>query len=104
MPCGDCGQTEYYEKRRRMSTVLSCLDELETGQVDPSHFDEHPLVKYHGVNNGWIDKHIDSMTAELCEKLSLHRRHLILNYSLELQKWWIDHQIEDAKRTQREDF
>lgn len=48
-------------------------------------------------------KELDKMTAFLCKKLNDTPKKTISNYSLELQLWWRNHQIVDARRKKVEE-
>ena len=98
MPCGDCGEKEYYALRDRMSVVLWCLQELASGKPGEYPGDgDHPIVKA-WRDNRWVEDNIDRATAELCGILSSKESEYIQLCSLELQRWWIQHQIDDGDR------
>lgn len=90
------GCTSDYQKSTidevNASKVLALIEELETGK----------LPKYYG--NGYDNKVYNKNAFEilkentiiLCSKLQKIKN--VKKYSLELQMWWRDHQIEDKAR------
>lgn len=100
MPCGDCGESEFYDTRERMSKVLWLHEELDTGEphrFNPRRLNIHPRVQAHN-DNLWVEANIDGETARLCARLSSMDPLDVLKCSLDLQQWWIQHQIFDRNR------
>ena len=95
MPCR-CYEEEPSERMIEGSRVGCLLDEFfEKIPVDKKYWDGtciHPRVHHNGCN-------IDQLTDALCYHLS---KVDVTNYSLEIQMWWRDHQIADAKRIKEE--
>lgn len=97
MPCSDNGETEYLHMLSRLWLVLGLLDELDSGDhMDPSN--SYPPSFCDIVSSARVKEGLDSLTAELCGRLKLRPEETIRNGSLELQGWWIDHQIADRDR------
>lgn len=87
MPCYD---PEPNERDLRAWTVEQALIEIAGGT---------PNYKPNRYNEGWGDiRTLDANTDKLCSFLRQQHPQTIRSYSLELQIWWRDHQMEDAKR------
>ena len=79
------------------SHVETFFDEIAGLPFDKDNFrGYHPRA--YGVN--YTRKHFNHRVAELCDIL---KKSDVTKYSLELQIWWRDHQIEDAKRKASEE-
>lgn len=96
MPCN----SDYMRptsKEVYLSKVAYLLEELNGKQIpneDVFNSGCHPRV------HSFSDKEEqDNMVRELCERLQDKD---IKKYSLEMQIWWRDHQIEDEKRVRLE--
>lgn len=88
MPC-DSSYMNPSNKELEISRVACLLDEIKGIPINRSHWDGyHPLVYNRKFND-------DKMVRELCSKL---RSLDVTKFSLEMQMWWRDHQIADAKR------
>lgn len=94
-------RNDYMEPNAReieASRVFACLDELDTGEMDRSHFGgNHPKAYGRNVSQDRLNK----MTASLCRKLE-KLPNQTSSYSLELQMWWREH-LEGEERRARED-
>jgi hypothetical protein len=80
------------------SRVFACLDELDTGNMNRSHFGgNHPKAYGQNVSQDTLNQ----FTASLCRKLE-KLPGFISSYSLELQMWWREH-VEGEERRAAED-
>lgn len=97
MPCNsDYMEPNAYEKN--MSMVMCLLDEL-AGKSDPHRGINGYHSEVYGTSNVHDKKWRDTKVAELCS--ACHSVNVI-DYSLELQMWWRDHQKADQKRIEQE--
>ncbi len=85
MPCR-CDYMDPNAREEESSNVIKFLTEVGLFQG------KHP-GSYGDVDN------LDNHTAKLC---TFCERNIILEFSLELQIWWRDHQKADAKRIKTE--
>jgi len=81
MPCVDAGPTD---RHTRAAKVLNFLHEVQGHAVDHAR----PDYRAHAAD-------LDVMTAALC---AWCRDHDVSAQSLDLQLWWRDHQLADARR------
>lgn len=93
MPC-NCDYMEPTARERELGKIKSLLDELDRKEFNHAKSDMHPEVYNQGITTVTADVWI----SELCQRC---RRidHIgeLTKFSLELQMWWRDHQIKDAK-------
>jgi hypothetical protein len=94
-------RNDYMEPNAReieASRVFACLDELDTGNMNRSHFGgNHPKAYGQNVSQDTLNQ----FTASLCRKLE-KLPGFISSYSLELQMWWREH-VEGEERRAAED-
>ena len=97
MPCN----SDYLEATGwevAMSTVMALLDELSGNEVKPEYFrGYHPQV----YSKNLTKEEGDKLVNLLCSTLKTMD---VTRYSLEMQIWWRDHQIADAKRDSAKAF
>ena len=90
MPC----RSEYLEmteSEKEIILVKSLIDE-----IDGKLFDHHEAKRKHEYSSECVHE----LTDLLCKKCSEIKN--IQDYSLDLQIWWRDHQISDARRISQE--
>ena len=96
MPC----KSDHMEPNQReveYSRVLALLAELD-GNGEPSTSawrGYHPQAYCKRI----LQSQLDNATARLCQRLQNTKD--VSVYSLELQKWWRDHQRADAERAKK---
>lgn len=98
MPCNSdyLGPTNLELK---LSHVRGLLQELETGSLPDGFGPRYLDDTVYNLPNRTLKKDLDEATAELCSSLKkLEVLGRIHTYSLELQIWWRDHKLADAKR------
>ena len=88
-----------------LSRIACLLDEVKHGiPVNREWWEngDHPRLREMHLRFDFLgmEKALDEWGSELC---ALVRERGAGGYSLELQIWWRDHQIEDAKREAREE-
>ena len=97
MPC-DSSYMEATGLEREMGRVYSLLEEVSGEIFDHSKSDYHPRVYSESISRETGDIWVKRLCAK-CKRLGPQ----ITDYSLELQMWWRDHQIADAKRESKEE-
>lgn len=97
MPC-NCDHLEPTELEREVTRLHLLHDELDTGaHVDPRAYEGGADPRAY---NKATKEEADRLTALLCKRLKSSS--LLATRSLELQRWWRDHQEADRKREARE--
>lgn len=82
------------------SQCLTILDELNGKKFNKDNYGGYHPDAY---NVGITKKGCDSLTAQVCEKMTeIEKRQDISKYSLELQIWWRDHQLADKERFKKD--
>lgn len=95
MPC-DSSHLRANSAEIEASRVLCVLDELDGRTVDRSWWEGyHPKAYSNRVTSETLDK----LTAAACTRLKATPN--VAKYSLELQVWWRDHQVADAKKEEQ---
>lgn len=82
-----------------ISRLYCFLDELSGKSWTKSDF----AGFREGVYQSGIKHDENKLTASLCSQLRQKTREEILEYSLELQIWWRDHQRKDAEEAERKE-
>lgn len=95
MPCNS-DYMEPNQEERNLSKVLALLDELRGKPLDPDTFGNGFGPGYNNSSNF----NLSALTAQLCAKL---QEVDVTKYSLEMQMWWRDHKIADARRIKSEE-
>lgn len=99
MPCNS-DHMEPHSHEVIASQCLTLIDELNGKKFNKDHYEGYHPDAY---NVGITKEGCDSLTAQVCEKLTeIEKRQDISKYSLELQIWWRDHKAADKKREKQE--
>jgi len=94
MPC-NCDHMEPTYREAKLGHIRSLLDELSGLFFNHAKSSMHRSV----YNEGISDEVADSWISDLCKRCTtLEVRGELMSWSLELQIWWRDHKIEDAKK------
>ena len=98
MPC-DSSYMNATPDEVALSKLCCFIDEINGvpyGEFHPDGY--HPRAYNTGFNGSQCRALADEWTSELCARL---RKSDVTKYSLELQIWWRDHQIDDKDRERR---